>query len=98
MRINVTDRQLHKYFKCMETFRRFDPHFNQNFMGTSILFVLRPDRDFSAVIIEVDESRGIVNFCTLYVAASFLPRLLFIVKVEGQDENYFLVDIYRHMV
>ena len=69
----------------METLRRFDPQFNQNFMGTFILFVLRPDRDFSAMIIEVDKSRGIVNLCTLYVATSFLPRLLFVVKVECKD-------------
>ena len=85
MRINVTDRQLHQYLQCIKTFRGFYLYFYQNFMESFLLFVLRFNLDRSFVIIIFNEYRGIVDERTLYVATSFLPRLLFIVKVERHN-------------
>ena len=62
-------------------------------MQSSVLFVLRLDLDFSIVVIIRDEYRGIVDKCSLDRATRLLPRLLFVIELEGYAKKDHFVNI-----
>ena len=96
--MNISDGQLHKYFQYMKTFHRVYLQFYQNFMQSSILFVLGLDLYRLFVIVISHELWGIINECTLDRTASLLPGLLFIVELERYDQIYHFVDVQNHMI
>ena len=93
MLVNISDGQFHQYLKRMKTFHRVYLQFYQNFMQSSMLFVLRLDLDFLIVVIIRDEYRSIVDKCPLDRATRFLPRLTFVVELEIYSENDHFINI-----
>ena len=66
-------------------------------MHSLIRFFLRLDRNFAVIFIILYEDRGIVDECPLDRATLFLPRLLFVVKLESYDKNDHFVNIYADL-
>ena len=97
MRVDISDGQFHKDLQYMKTFQRFYLRFNQNFMHSLILFVLRLNLDFSIVIIICDKYRGIVDLCPLDRATRLLPGLPFVIELEVYAQNYYFVDVQSNM-
>jgi len=63
-------------------------------MQSFISFVLRLNLDFLAVLIILDEYRGIVDKSALNRAANLLPRMLFVVELESYDKHDHFVNVY----
>ena len=63
-------------------------------MQSLIHFVMRLNLDCLFVIIVLDESRGIMDKCTLNRAANLLPRVLFVVELESYDKHDHFVNVY----
>jgi len=63
-------------------------------MHSLIYFCHRVYLDFSMIIIILDEYRSIVDGYTLNRATSFLPRVLFVVKLENYDKLDHFINIY----
>ena len=93
MLINISDGQLYQDFKDMKTFHRVYLQLYQNFMQSSMLFVLRLDHNFSIVVIIRDEYRGIVDKCPLDRATRFFPRMPFVVELKIYSDNDHLINI-----
>jgi len=62
-----------------------------------IHFVMRIDLDCLSMIIVIDESRGIVDKCTLNRAANFFPRVLFVVELKSYHNYDHFVNVYSDM-
>ena len=71
----------------MKTFLRIYHQLYENFMESLVHFVLRFDQNLLTVLIILHKSRSIEDECSLDITTSFLPGLLFVVKLEIYDEN-----------
>ena len=66
-------------------------------MKSFISFVLRLNLNFPSVLIILDKYWGIVDKCTLNIAANLLPRLLFVVELESYGKRDQFVNVYSDM-
>jgi len=94
MPIDISYRQLDKYFQHVKTFCGFYLQFYQDYVQSSIHFVLRSNLDCLSVLIILDEYRGIVDKCALNRTANLLPGLLFVVELESYGKHDHLVNVY----
>ena len=97
MLIDICNWQLNQDFQYIKTFLRFYLHFDQNFVHSTILFVLRLNLNFSIVFIIFDEYRGIIDKYPLDRATRFLPRLTLVVELESYAKNDYFVNIQNSM-
>jgi hypothetical protein len=95
--LNVTDRQFHQYFECMETFLRlYDQHY-ENYMVALMHFSLGLDPNFLLLLNIVDEFGSVENEYVLDRAAKLRPWVLFVVVLEFYDQDDELVYIEAHI-
>ena len=81
----------------MKTLCRFYVQFYQNYMNSLIYFVLWFNLDCLFMIIILNECRSIAEKCALNRATNLLPRVLFVVELEGYSEKDHFVDVYSDM-
>ena len=93
MRLDIRNRQFHKYFQGIKTFGRFYVQFHQYDMQSFIGFVLRFYLNFSPFFMILNKYRGVMDKCSLNGAASFLPGVLFVVELESYDKNDHFINI-----